>query len=203
MAPFDVRKDLKHLYAPSAKLVSLVDVPPLSFLMIDGHGDPNHSLQYQQAVEALYALSYALKFALKKAGHDYAVAPLEGLWWAENMADWARLRAAEWDWTMMIMQPEPVTAEAVERVKEEVMRKKQLDALSRMRFAAYHEGLAVQILYYGAYQDEGPTIARLHAFAGEQGFGLRGKHHEIYLGDPRRTAPEKLKTVLRQPVDRP
>jgi hypothetical protein len=203
MTPMDVKKGLKHLYAPSAKQFSIVDVPPLTFLMIDGHGDPNQALAYQQAVEALYALAYATKFALKKQGHDYMVPPLEGLWWTENMAEFSLQRKADWDWTMMIMQPEPVTAAEVGRVKSEVMAKKGLAALSRVRFDTYAEGLAVQILYYGPYADEGPTIARMHAFAQKEGYILRGKHHEIYLGDPRRTAPEKLKTVIRQPIAKP
>lgn len=203
MAPIDIRKDLKSLYSPSHKEFSIVEAPPLNFLMIDGHGDPNHAPQYQQAVEALYALAYPIKFALKKQGYDYVVPPLEGLWWMENMAEFSLERKADWDWTMMIMQPEPVTAPLVGRVRSEVMAKKNMEALARVRLEEYAEGLAVQILYYGAYADEGPTIARLHAFAREQGYVLRGKHHEIYLGDPRRTAPEKLKTIIRQPVARP
>ncbi len=203
MTPMDVKKDLKHLYAPSVKQFSIVDVPPMTFLMMDGHGDPNHAPAYQEAVEALYTLAYATKFALKKQGHDYLVPPLEGLWWMENMAEFSLQRKADWDWTMMIMQPEPVTASEVERVRSEVMAKKGLAALSRVRFDRYAEGLAVQILYYGPYADEGPTIARMHAFAQKEGYILRGKHHEIYLGDPRRTAPEKLKTVIRQPIAKP
>jgi hypothetical protein len=203
MTLFDARKDLKHLYAPSAKEFAIADVPPLNFLMMDGHGDPNQSPAYQQTVEALYALSYALKFALKKQGHDYVVSPLEGLWWMEDMAQFSLATKSLWDWTMMIMQPEPVTSPVAEQLRREVMQKKGLGALSRVRFEAYHEGLAVQILYYGAYADEGPTIARLHQFVQEQGYILGGKHHEIYLGDPRRTTPDKLKTVIRQPISRP
>lgn len=203
MAPIDIRKELKSLYSPSHKAFSIVEAPPLNFLMVDGHGDPNHAPQYQQAVETLYALAYPIKFALKKQGYDYVVPPLEGLWWMENMAEFSLERKADWDWTMMIMQPEPVTGPLVGRIRSEVMAKKKMEALARVRLEEYAEGLAVQILYYGAYADEGPTIARLHAFAREQGYVLRGKHHEIYLGDPRRTAPDKLKTIIRQPVARP
>lgn len=203
MAPMDVKKDLKHLYNPSAKQCSIVNVPPMNFLMIDGHGDPNRSPAYQQAVEALYGLAYAIKFALKKQGHDYSVPPLEGLWWMPNMAEFSLERKADWDWTMMIMQPAPVMSPVVVQTRDEVTSKKKLEALERIRFETYAEGLAVQILYYGAYADEGMTIARLHAWAREEGYGLRGKHHEIYLGDPRRTAPEKLRTIIRQPIARP
>ena len=200
MSKIDLRKDLKHLYNPSRKDVTVVDVPPMSFLMIDGQGDPNTSPAYQQAMEALYATSYALKFALKPQGVDYVVMPPEGLWWTDDMARLDLEAKGRWQWTVMIMQPKWVTADLVERVRQEVARKKDLPALPRMRFETYHEGLSVQIMYVGAYADEGPTIARLHAFAEAQGYQLRGKHHEIYLSDPRRTLPEKLKTVIRQPI---
>lgn len=200
MSKIDLRKDLKHLYNPSRKDVTVVDVPPMSFLMIDGQGDPNTSPAYQQAMEALYATSYALKFALKPQGVDYVVMPPEGLWWTDDMARLDLEAKGRWQWTVMIMQPKWVTADLVERVRQEVARKKDLPALPRMRFETYHEGLSVQIMYVGAYADEGPTIARLHAFAEAQGYQLRGKHHEIYLSDPRRTAPEKLRTIIRQPV---
>ena len=200
MTKLDYKKDLKHLYFPPQGKFTVVDVPSMNFLMIDGHGDPNHSLQYQQVVEALYSLSYSLKFALKPQGVEYSVAPLEGLWWMEDMREFSMLTKDRWDWRMMIMQPQPVTAELVARMTAEVQRKKDLPALEGLRFEAYEEGLAMQVMYLGAYADEGPTIARMHAFIAEQGYALRGKHHEIYLGDPRRAAPEKLKTVIRQPI---
>ena len=196
----DLTKDLKHLYAPSAKAPVTVDVPPLNFLMIDGHGDPNNSPLYAEAVEALYSLSYTIKFAIKKAeGIDFAVMPSEGLWWTPDMADFSVEDKSSWDWTMMIAQPELVTAEWVERSRAEAIKKKGLPALERIRFERYEEGLAAQIMHMGPYAAEAPTIARLHAFIAEQGGVLRGKHHEIYLSDPRRTAPEKMKTVIRQP----
>jgi hypothetical protein len=200
MAKVDLKKELKELYNPSAKAFSIVDVPPMSFLMVDGHGDPNTSPAYQQAMEALYSVAYAAKFALKPQGIDYAVMPLEGLWWMEDMAEFSLEAKDRWDWTMMIAQPEWVTAELVERVRGQVARKKDLPALPALRLETYHEGLAAQILYFGAYADEGPTIARLHAFIEAQGYERSGKHHEVYLGDPRRTPPEKLKTVIRQPM---
>jgi hypothetical protein len=201
MAKVDFKKELKHLYNPSRKAFSIVDVPPMSFVMIDGHGDPNTAPEYQQVVEALYAVAYGLKFMIKQEqGIDYGVLPLEGLWWVDDMAQFSTEAKEDWDWTMMIMQPEWVTAEMVERARADVARKKNPPALPRLRFEAYHEGLAVQILYIGPYAEEGPTIARMHAFAEDEGYALRGKHHEIYLSDPRRTAPDKLKTVIRQPV---
>jgi hypothetical protein len=200
MAKVDFKKALKHLYNPSQKAFSVVDVPPMNFLMLDGHGDPNNNPAYQEVVDTLYTMAYAVKFALKPQGFDYVVPPLEGLWWIEDMAQFSLASKEEWDWTMMIMQPERVTAELVEQVRADVARKKDPPALPRLRFGAYHEGLAVQIMYIGPYADEGPTIARMHAFAAAEDYALRGKHHEIYLSDPRRTPPERLKTVIRQPI---
>jgi hypothetical protein len=199
-ARIDPKRELKQLYS-AGQAPEFVDVPELSFLMIDGHGDPNRSLRYQAAVEALYAVSYTLKFAIKRAGGpDYTVAPLEGLWWAEDMASFSVEDKSDWDWTMMIMQPAEATPELIEKTTHEVAQKKQLPAAAELRLRRYAEGASAQILHLGAYADEGPTIARLHAFIQEHGREKRGKHHEIYLGDPRRTAPERLKTIIRQPV---
>jgi hypothetical protein len=195
----DLKKDYKHLYNPSAKEFSIVDVPPMNFLMIDGEGDPNTALAYKEAVEALYAISYALKFAIKKIeGVDYIVMPLEGLWWADDLTTYTRGSRDGWLWTMMIAQPDVVTKKHVDAAIKASAAKKDLPALPRLRFESFTEGTAAQILYFGAYKDEGPTIQRLHAFIESNG-KLAGKHHEIYLGDPRKTSPEKLKTVIRQP----
>jgi hypothetical protein len=201
MPKIDFKRELKHLYRPSAKEFVVVDVPPMKSLMIDGHGDPNTAQEYQDAVEALYAMSYKLKFMSKKElGKDYVVPPLEGLWWAEDMETFTTARdKSAWDWTMMIMQPEWITQEMVEEAVKQV-EKKDLPALSKLCLETYHEGLSVQILHIGSYDDEGPTIARMHAFIDENGYEPAGKHHEIYLSDPRKVAPGKLKTVLRQPV---
>jgi len=201
MSKIDFKKVLKHLYRPSAREVSVVEVPPMNFLMIDGAGDPNVSPAYQQAVEALFSLSYALKFRVKRSkGVDYVVMPLEGLWWTDDPAQFSMSNKAIWKWTAMIMQPEFVTAEMVTEALDELRKKKALPALEKVRFETYREGLAVQIMHIGPYAAEEPTIARLHSFIRENGYELNGKHHEIYLSDPRRTAPEKLKTILRQPV---
>ena len=181
----------------------LVDVPTMNFLMIDGHGDPNTSQEYKEAIEALYAMSYSLKFALKKeTGLDYRVGPLEGLWWADDMTRFAE-RKTDWSWTMMIAQPDRLTAQRSAAMQHEVGRKKQLPALNRIRLERFHEGLCAQILHVGPFSAEGPTIERLHSFIRERGYGFDGrrqKHHEIYLSDPRRAAPTKWKTVIRQPI---
>jgi hypothetical protein len=199
-AKIDPKRQLKQLYS-ARQVPEFVDVPELSFLMIDGHGDPNRSPRYQAAVEALYAVSYTLKFAIKRGGGpDYTVAPLEGLWWTEDMANFSVEAKSDWDWTMIIMQPAEATPELIEKTTREVAQKKQLPAAAELRLQRYAEGASAQILHLGPYADEGPTIARLHAFIQEHGCEKRGKHHEIYLGDPRRTAPERLKMIIRQPV---
>lgn len=170
--------------------------------MIDGHGDPNTEPAYQQAVEALYSAAYKIKFFSKKAGLDYVVPPLEGLWWAEDMETFTTARdKSTWDWTMMIMTPDWISQEAVELAVEEVKKKKDLPALQRLRLEAYREGLSVQILHVGSYDDEGPVLEQLHnQWLPDQGFQTNGKHHEIYLSDPRRVEPARLMNILRQPV---
>jgi hypothetical protein len=199
----DLRKERKYLYNPSSKQIAIVDVPEMNFLMIDGQGNPNTSVAYRDAVEALYAVSYTLKFMVKQGDQavDYAVMPLEGLWWVEDMKQFDMHDKDAWKWTSMIMQPEYVTAELFQEALRQVRKKKDLPVLSGMRFESFREGQAAQILYFGPYSDEGPTIERIHRFILEQGRRLRGRHHEIYLSDPRRTAPAKLKTIIRQPFD--
>ena len=178
----------------------LVQVPALEFLCIDGHGDPNTSPRYADAVQALYSVSYAAKFALKKAeGITFKVSPLEGLWWADDMTTFLTGDKSEWDWTMMIRQPDPVSADLIERLSADMFAKKSLAAVRDLRLVSFEEGTAAQVLHVGPYAAEGPTIERLHAYIGDQGFALDGRHHEIYLSDPRRTAPDKLRTIIRQP----
>lgn len=204
MSKVDLKKDLKHLYSPPASF-SLVDVPPLRYLMADGHGDPNSAPEYAQAVEALYAVAYKLKFLSKnQTGQDYVVMPLEGLWWAADMSAFTTARdKTAWDWTMMILQPDWIGQEMLEDVVGQLARQKDLPALPRVRLETYHEGLAVQILHIGSYEEEAPVLQRLHReYLPENRLEPAGKHHEIYLGDPRKVVPEKLKTVLRQPVRR-
>jgi hypothetical protein len=203
MSKIDFKRDLKHLYRPSDREFEVVDVPPMKFLMVDGHGDPNTAREYQEAVEALYAVAYRLKFMSKKdPGKDYVVPPLEGLWWAEDMDTFSlRQDKSAWDWTMMIMQPDWITQEMFEKAQSLIGKQKDLPALAKLRLATYHEGLSVQIMHVGSYDDEGPTLSTMHKqFIPANGCRENGKHHEIYLSDPRKVAPEKLKTVLRQPI---
>lgn len=201
MAKVDLKKELKHLYNPSAKEVVLVDVPDMNFLMIDGAGDPNTAQQFKDAVQVLYGVSFTLKFMIKKGQEiDYAVMPLEGLWWTDDMTQFSMDRKDIWKWTVMIMQPEYVRADLVDKAIDQIAKKKDPPALSQTRFERFHEGLSAQIMHIGPYAAEAPTIQKLHQFIEDTGHALRGKHHEIYLSDPRRAAPEKMKTVVRQPV---
>jgi len=202
MAKLDLKTEYRQLYNPSSKECSIVDVPEMQFLMIDGAGDPNTSVNYAEAIEALYAMAYTLKFISKMTEDvDYTVMPLEGLWWTPDMAEFSMDDKSAWEWTAMIVQPDHITAAHVATAADEVRKKKDPPALDRIRFEPYAEGLAAQILYFGPYADEAPTIERLHRFATDSGYQLRGKHHEIYLSDPRRTAPERLRTVIRQPIE--
>jgi len=198
----DFRKTLRALYNPPKGPFHLIDVPPMNFLMLDGTGDPNKSLDYQLAIEALYALSYGIKFALKAQGVNYIVPPLEGLWWMENMNEFSLANKDRWEWTMMIMQPQGVTLEVVDKVRKDKYKKKKNETLQKIRFEKYHEGLSVQVLYTGAYRDEGPTIAEMHRFINNNGYRMNGKHHEVYLSDIRKTSADKLQTVLRQPISK-
>lgn len=200
MNKIDLKKDLKHLYQPSAREVVQVEVPPLKYLMVDGAGDPNTSQQYAQAVEALFAVSYTTKFMIKKGPKalDYAVMPLEGLWWADDMSVFAGNDKSQWKWTMMILQPDFVADDTIEAAMAEVRRKK-LPGLDGLRLEIFSEGLCAQILHVGPFSEEGPTIARLHAFIDARS-GHRGKHHEIYLSDIRRADPNNWKTIIRHPM---
>lgn len=200
MKKVDYKKELKHLYGSSSKKVVIVEVPSMNYFMVDGEGGPAAE-SYQQAIEALYGLSFTVKLNVKKGvGPDYTVMPLEGLWWAKDITAFSADRKDEWLWKMMIMQPDYVTAKHVNAATKQLREKKNPLALDKIRFESYHEGLSVQILHIGPYDDEGPTIAQMHKFIDENGYQLHMKHHEIYLSDPRRSKPEKLKTVLRQPI---
>ena len=203
MKRLDLRKHFRDLYAPSPREVELVKVPKLNFLMIDGQGDPNLSASFPLAVQALYAAAYTLKFMIKKdQGVDYPVMALEGLWWADDLEVFRMERRDDWKWTLMIMQPSLVTKPRLKKALAVAMEKKGLDLLQDIRLEPYAEGLAVQIMHVGPYASEGPAIEKLHSFAAERGLALSGKHHEIYLSDPRKVSPGKMKTVLRQPVHR-
>jgi len=197
----DLKKTFKELYAASAKTPALVEVPRFQFLMVDSAGDPNANPFFQEAVTALFSLSYTLKFNLKKEqGLDYSVMPLEGLWSADDMSAFHLDRKDDWKWTLMILQPDFITPEMVSRAAPQIHQKRPTPHLEKVRLNHFYEGLSAQVLHVGPYCDEGPTIEGLHQFIKDRGFQLGGRHHEIYLSDPRRTSPEKLKTILRQPV---
>ncbi len=203
MAKIDYKKEWKHLYNPPKTEFTIVDVPRMKFLMVDGHGDPNKAQEYQDAIEALYGVAYKMKFISKKTlERDYVVPPLEGLWWAEDMETFSTARdKSQWDWTMMIMTPEWVTVDIFANAVEQVRKTKNPGSLDKVRLEQYHEGLSVQIMHMGSFDDEGPVLAEMHSeFIPGNGYIENGKHHEIYLSDIRRVSPEKLKTVLRQPV---
>lgn len=201
MQKINWKKQDKALYNSPSKTFKLIEIPAMQFLMIDGSGDPNTAQAYKEAVQTLYKVSYTLKFASKNAGIlDWVVAPLEGLWWAEEMQDFSLDSKDEWLWTMMIRQPDRIQIEDVQSAIETIESKGELFDPGGLRLEHFHEGMCVQILHLGPYDAEAPTIARMHTYISENGYKPRGKHHEIYISDPNRTAPEKLKTILRQPI---
>lgn len=202
MQKIDLKKELKYLYQPSAKEVVQIDAPTLRFLMIDGEGDPNTSPQYAHAVEALFTVSYTVKFMVKKgpSAIDYVVMPLEGLWWADDLTTFIANDKSKWKWTMMIMQPNFVELEVLHAGIAEAKKKKVLPAVNELRIENFTEGLCAQVLHVGPFSEEGPTIQKVHAFIGARS-SLAGKHHEIYLSDIRRTNPAKWKTIIRQPMN--
>ena len=202
MRKIDYKKELKHLYRPSAKKVEAVDVPRMNFLMIDGKGDPSTSQEFKDAIGVLYPLSYTLKFMIKKGeiGVDYGVLPLEGLWWADDMSSFVDDRREHWQWTLMIMQPELVTEQMVQEANAQVLKKKNPVSLPLVRFESFEEGKVAQILHVGPFSEEGPSVEKVHAFIEENGSQRRGKHHEIYLSDIRRAAADNWKTIIRQPM---
>jgi hypothetical protein len=198
----DFKKELKELYNPKAGVFSLVKVPKLQYLMVDGQGDPNKVVEYQKAVEALFSVSYTLKFHSKnELGKDYVVPPLEGLWWSDNFDDFRSRRKNKWSWTMMIMVPDWLGKKEFKEAVSTVRDKKPDIKVERLRLESLNEGLSVQIMHIGSYDDETPTLLKLHdEWLPANGFKETLKHHEIYIGDPRKTPAAKLKTVLRQPV---
>ncbi|GAA4385433.1 GyrI-like domain-containing protein [Agromyces bauzanensis] len=201
---YDVKRDRRELYGASARDFTIVDVPPMMYLAVDGHGDPNTAAEYAEAVEALFGVAYALKFRSKRQlGRDFVVAPLEGLWRADDPETFVTRDKEAWSWTMLIGQPEwideAMVADEVTAVRAKSDR--PVPALDRLELRELREGRSAQILHVGSYDDEAPTLARLHhEWMPQHGLAFNGDHHEIYLSDARRTAPEKLRTILRQPV---
>jgi hypothetical protein len=213
MKTLDLKKDLKYLYQPSAKKVEILKVPLLQFAMIDGAiekgKEPGNSPAFQEATQALYSISYTLKFMLKKRktnAIDYPVMALEGLWWVEDGIFDITVKD-NWFYTLMILQPDIITKDVFAEGMAEVKKKKgDNPVLAQVRLANLEEGLCMQVMHIGPYATEPATVERMHAFALENGYrdrvGPNGKHHEIYLGDPRKADPAKLKTVLRHPLEK-
>jgi len=201
MPAIDLKKELKEFYNPTAKAISLVDVPAMNFLMLDGQGSPE-SQAFKESIEALYPIAYTIKFAKKKReGIDYPVMALEGLWWADDMNDFDPEKGDrnKWKWTVMIMQPSVVSRVDFESGREAAAKKKPNQLIKSVRFDNFKEGTSVQIMHIGPFSIEGANIIKLHQKIGEMGAQPSGKHHEIYLSDFRRVDPAKMKTVLRQP----
>lgn len=201
MKKVDLKKELKHLYQPSAKEVVQIDVPTMNYLMVDGEGDPNTSQAYSDAVEALFMVSYAAKFMVKKGASavDYGVMPLEGLWWADDMSRFTTTDKSNWKWTMMIVQPSFVTPDIIDSAIADVKKKKNPPAIFKLRLEAFAEGKCAQILHIGPFFEEGPTIEKVHQFIDSKS-KRTGKHHEVYLSDIRKADPSKWKTIIRQPM---
>jgi len=198
----DLKRSLDG-YQARRGVFRVVEVPAQRFLMIDGHGDPNTSAEYAAALETLYPVAYAVKFASKADfGRDYVVPPLEALWWADDMAAFTTHRdKSRWSWTAMLLVPDWIDEEMIDTVVDQVSVKKAPPAIDRLRHAVLDEGTCVQTLHVGSYDDEGPVLDQMHReIIPDAGFVMTGHHHEIYLGDPRRTAPARLRTILRQPV---
>ncbi|MFA6082172.1 MAG: GyrI-like domain-containing protein [Patescibacteria group bacterium] len=202
MNKIDLKKNLKDLYNPKTNVIAEVLVPKMNFLMVDGKGDPNTSKEFVNAIEALYPVAYTIKFDIKKnLGKDYGVMPLEGLWWSSDLSDFATGKKDNWFWTLMIMQPEFVTKDLFEKALESVKAKKHPAFIDKVRFESFEEGKSAQLMHIGPFAAEGPNIQKIHDYIKEAGGkfdGMKQKHHEIYLSDMRKTAPDKLKTILRQ-----
>ena len=203
-AKIDFKKIQKELYQPDAKEPVIIEVPEMQFLMIDGMGSPGDSQEYQDALAVLYPVAFRTKFLSKAKGKDYVVPPLEGLWWADDMNDFTEGNRDKWKWTMMIRQPDwnnqDMIKEAIAITKEKKPELSKL--LPKLRLEKYKEGKAAQIMHIGPYSEEGPTVQKVHDFIQKEGGkfdGLKAKHHEIYLSDPRKANPATMKTVIRQP----
>ena len=198
----DLKKSLDSYQARRGQF-RIVDVPDLRYLMVDGHGDPNSSPAFTDAIETLYPVAYTLKFASKRElGRDYVVPPLEGLWWAEDPESFTVARdKSRWEWTLMLLVPDWVDDQLVGAAVEKVAAKNRPARLDDLRVELLAEGRCVQTLHVGSFDDEADVLARLHhEFVPDNGLRLAGTHHEIYLSDFRKVAPEKQRTILRQPV---
>ncbi len=204
MQKIDLKKQFKELYNPSVKQISTIDVPQMNFLTLEGKGDPNKK-DFADSIQAMYPLAYTIKFDFKKNKDiDFSVMPLEGLWWADDFNDFDPQNGNRdnWKWKLIIMQPDFVTKEDFERNLQIVKQKKKLPLLENIKFESIKEGQSAQLMHIGPFIEEGPNIQKVHDFIKQSGGKLSGHHHEIYLSDPRRTAPEKLKTIIRQSFEK-
>lgn len=204
MEKIDFKKVYKHLYSPKPGKPELLTAPKMQFAMVDGQGDPNTSKEFQDAIGALYSTVYGLKFARKKAGRqpDYTIGALEGLWWNITGDKYGIGKKEDWHWTMMIWLPDAITKPEFDSFIADLKNKKFNPALDKIRLEYFEEGLAVQTMHIGPYDTEDKSIGPMHAYAKEQGYSQSGKHHEIYLSDPRRVVPEKNRTIVRHPVEK-
>jgi hypothetical protein len=206
IAKIDLKKEYKELYSPKKDKISFIEVPKFKYLSIEGKGNPNTSIDYQNSINALMPVSFKTKFLMKKEySSDYVVMPLEGLWWADNIEDFRSNNKDVWKWKSMIMQPDFVEKEHINQAIDEVLSKKDISpdiisSIEKIKFEDFKEGLSAQILHVGSYSDEKSTINKLHENILDNGYEFNGLHHEIYLSDVRRTKPEKLRTIIRQPI---
>ncbi len=199
----NLKKQFPELYNP-AKKPHITEIPEMTFFMVDGNGYPVYKPLYQESMQLLYGASFSLKMKIiKPTGKDYVIPPLEGLWWADDMSIFTTEymeRKEEWKWTSMIRIPDFVSEEQIKKGLTIFQKSKNPENFDKLRYEKYAEGTVVQVLHLGPFSEEGPVIERMHEFALAQGYILHEKHHEIYISDPRRTKPEKLRTVIRQPI---
>ena len=199
MDKLDLFQQFKDQYVAEKRPVFL-EIPPVPYLAVVGQGEPGGEA-FQQAVASLYGAAYGIKMARKKAGlGDYKVAPLQGQWWVDGTHSWRDIPRERWQWQLLIRVPAEIAQPDLDVAVAEAVRKKKDADLGRVRLVTLHEGPCVQMLHVGEYSSEAHTVAQMTDFAASQGLAFRGPHHEIYLSDPNRTAPEKLKTILRHPV---
>jgi len=201
MSKIDFKKEFKELYSSKKDKVSFIDVPKLKYLSIEGKGDPNTAQEYQDAIETLMSVSFKTKFIMKKEyDKDYVVMPLEGLWYADNMDDFVTDNKSNWKWNSLIMQPDFIKKEHINQAIDDAIQKKDLNSIKKLKFIKLNEGLSAQIMHIGPFSNESSTVEKLHNSIKDNDYSFNGLHHEIYLSDIRRSKPEKLRTIIRQPI---
>ena len=201
----DSMKEFNRLYRATAKRVDMVDVPAMKFLMVDGSCQGSNYDEFRSGIEGLFALSKAMKTAIGRThiGFEYAVMPLECLWWVRGSCDYTPDNQEEWKWILMMVQPNYVTSALAREVLGELDEDKSLSSIKKVRYGVFTEGLSVQTLHSGQRADKWTTINRLRAFIEKKGYQIRGRHHEIYISDPRTLSAEKMKMIIRLPIRSP